>query len=110
LPVDHDGLVVGDLIIRTRKLTGCQIERAYVDKGYRGPRNGNLCPIFISSQKRDVFGFIKANSGDAQPWKPATRQAQLQKEVGTVLHASYRIRISGEHNDAPQQAVSSHDG
>jgi IS5 family transposase len=40
----------------TRKLTGFAIERAYVDKGYdtTNPRR-----VFISGQKRGVFGLIK---------------------------------------------------
>ena len=36
------------------KLTGCGNERAYFDKGYTNPRR-----VFISGQKRGVFGLIK---------------------------------------------------
>jgi hypothetical protein len=42
-----------------RVLTGCPIERAYVDKGYRGHDGQNPGRVFISSQKRGVFGIIK---------------------------------------------------
>ena len=36
-----------------------QIERAYVDKGYRGHDAQNPRRVFISGQKRGVFGVIK---------------------------------------------------
>lgn len=44
---------------RTEALTGCAIERAYVDKGYRGHDAQNPRRVFISGQKRGVFGAIK---------------------------------------------------
>src|SRR6476660_7810399 len=43
----------------TEKLTGCEVERAYVDKGYRGHETANPRRVFISGQKRGVFGVIK---------------------------------------------------
>ena len=43
----------------TEKLTGREIERAYVDKGYRGHNAPNPHRVFISGQKRGVFGAIK---------------------------------------------------
>ena len=41
------------------RLTGREIERAYVDKGYRGHDTANPRRLFISGQKRGVFGVIK---------------------------------------------------
>ena len=43
----------------TEKLTGCAVERAYVDKGYRGHNAANPRRMFISGQKRGVVGLIK---------------------------------------------------
>src|SRR5262249_2071626 len=45
-----------EVIKATEKLSGCGIERAYVDKGHKteNPRR-----VFISGQKRGVFGAIK---------------------------------------------------
>src|SRR5437588_6206722 len=43
----------------TERLTGCAIERAYVDKGYRGHHTPNPRRVFMSGQKRGVFGRIK---------------------------------------------------
>ncbi len=50
---------LGFVIEDTERLTGCAIERAYVDKGYRGHDTENPRRVFISGQKRGVFGLIK---------------------------------------------------
>jgi len=44
----YDGHTLRDVIDRTEKLTGCAIERAYIDKGYRGHDAQNPRRIFIS--------------------------------------------------------------
>src|ERR1700750_1934210 len=55
----YDGHTLGSVIDATEKLTGCAIERAYVDKGYRGHDTANPRRVFISGQKRGGFGVIK---------------------------------------------------
>jgi IS5 family transposase len=55
----YDGHTLGGVIDATEKLTGCAIERAYVDKGYRGHDTVNPRRVFISGQKRGAFGVIK---------------------------------------------------
>jgi transposase, IS5 family len=55
----YDGHTLGAVIDATEKLTSCTIERAYVDKGYRGHDTANPRRVFISGQKRGVFGIIK---------------------------------------------------
>jgi IS5 family transposase len=55
----YDGHTLGSVIDATEKLVGCAIERAYVDKGYRGHDTANPRRIFISGQKRGVFGAIE---------------------------------------------------
>ncbi len=47
------------VIAATERLTGRDIERAYVDKGYRSHDTNNPRRVFISGQKRGVFGVIK---------------------------------------------------
>lgn len=42
-----------------RSSAGVEIERAYVDKGYRGHDTENPRRVFISEQKRGVFGVMK---------------------------------------------------
>jgi hypothetical protein len=55
----YDGHNLGAVIERTERLTGCEVERAYVDKGYRGHDTANPRRVFISGQRRGVFGAIK---------------------------------------------------
>jgi len=55
----YDGHTLRTVIEDTQMLTGCEIERAYVDKGYRGHDAENPRRAFISGQKRGVFGTIK---------------------------------------------------
>jgi IS5 family transposase len=55
----YDGHTLGSVIEAAQRLTGREIERAYVDKGYRGHDAPNPRRIFISGQKRGVFGRIK---------------------------------------------------
>ena len=43
----YDGHTLRDVIDRTETLTGCPIERAYVDKGYRGHDARNPRRVFI---------------------------------------------------------------
>ena len=55
----YDGHTLAAVIEGTEKLTGCEVERAYVDKGYRGHETANPRRAFISGQKRGIFGAIK---------------------------------------------------
>ncbi|MEH2609701.1 hypothetical protein V1293_001990 [Bradyrhizobium sp. AZCC 1693] len=55
----YDGHTLRTIIEDTQKLTGREIERAYVDKGYRGHDAPHPRQVFISDQKRSVFGAIK---------------------------------------------------
>jgi IS5 family transposase len=54
-----DGHTLRAAIEGTEKLIGRKIERAYVDKGYRGHNAPNPHRVLISGQKRGVFGAIK---------------------------------------------------
>ena len=47
------------MIEETEALTGRKIERAYVDKGYRGHDAPNPHRVFKSGQKRGVHGQIR---------------------------------------------------
>ena len=58
----HDGHTLADVIEQTQTLTGRQIESVYVDKGYRGHDVPNPRRVFISGQKRSMFGLIKART------------------------------------------------
>jgi hypothetical protein len=54
----YDGHTLLAAIEDTQRLTGREIERAYVDKGYRGHDAPKPRRVFISGQKRAVFGII----------------------------------------------------
>ncbi len=55
----YDGHTVGTVIEETQALTGREIERAYVDKGYQGHDAPKPLRVFKSGQKRGVHGQIK---------------------------------------------------
>ena len=52
----YDGHMLRSAIENTERLTGSDIERAYVDKGYRGRNAPNPHRDFISGQMRPLHG------------------------------------------------------
>ncbi len=55
----YDGHTLKEVIAETEALTGREIERVYVDKGYRGHDALKPYRVFKSGQKRGVHGQIK---------------------------------------------------
>ncbi len=55
----YDGHTLREVIEETEALTGREIERVYVDKGYRGHDAPKPLRVFKSGQKRGVHGQIK---------------------------------------------------
>ena len=55
----YDGHTLGTVIRETQALTGREIERIYVDKGYRGHDAPKPHRVYRSGQKRGVHGVIK---------------------------------------------------
>jgi len=55
----YDGHTLRQVLAETEALTGREIERVYVDKGYRGHDAPRPNRIFRSGQKRGVHGQIK---------------------------------------------------
>ena len=56
----YDGHTLGAVIKDTERLTGCAIERAYVDKGYRGHDTEN--PHRASSPVRSAVSSASSNA------------------------------------------------
>ena len=54
----YDGHTLAAQIVQTERLTGIEIERAYVDRGYRG-HNADKSRVFISGQKRAITPTIR---------------------------------------------------
>jgi IS5 family transposase len=55
----YDGHTLKEVLEETETLTGREIERVYVDKGYRGHNAPKPLRVFKSGQKRGVHGQIK---------------------------------------------------
>ena len=89
----YDGHTLRDVIEDTQTLTGCEIERAYVDKGYRGHDAQNPRRVFISGQKRGVFGVIK---------RELKRRAAIEPVIGHMKAEGHlgRCYLKGRDGDA----------
>ncbi|MEY9400699.1 hypothetical protein ABIF66_000513 [Bradyrhizobium japonicum] len=59
----YDGHTLRNVIERTESLTGCPIERAYVDKGYRGHDTQN--PAASSSRARSAASSASSSASYA---------------------------------------------
>jgi hypothetical protein len=84
---------------RTQKLTGCEIERGYVDKGYRGHDTENPRRIFISGQKRGVFGAIKRELRRRSAIEPVIGHMKAEGHLG-------RCYLKGRAGDAANAILS----
>jgi IS5 family transposase len=89
----YDGHTLRDVIEDTQKLTGCEIERAYVDKGYRGHDAQNPRRVFISGQKRGIFGVIK---------RELRRRSAIEPVIGHMKSEGHlgRCYLKGRAGDA----------
>jgi IS5 family transposase len=72
---------------------GCEIERAYVDKGYRGHDAQNPGRVFISGQKRGVFGAIKRELRRRSAIEPVIGHMKAEGHLG-------RCYLKGRAGDA----------
>jgi len=95
----YDGHTLGAVIEATERLTGREIERAYVDKGYRGHHAPNPRRVFISGQKRGVFGRIK---------RELTRRSAIEAVIGHMKAEGHlgRCYLKGRAGDAANVILS----
>lgn len=89
----YDGHTLRSVIEDTERLTGCEIERAYVDKGYRGHDTENPRRVFISGQKRGVFGVIKRELRRRSAIEPVIGHMKADGHLG-------RCYLKGRPGDA----------
>ena len=89
----YDGHTLGAVIDATERLTGCAIVRAYVDKGYRGHNTPDPRRVFISGQKRGVFGVIK---------RELRRRSAIEAVIGHMKTDGHlgRCYLKGREGDA----------
>lgn len=91
----YDGHTLAGVIAETEALTGRAIERAYVDKGYRG-HGVAATPqrrVFISGQKRGVHGQIKRELRRRSGIEPVIGHMKSDGRMG-------RCYLKGAHGDA----------
>jgi IS5 family transposase len=88
----YDGHTLRSVIEETQALTGREIERVYVDKGYRGHDAPKPLRVFISGQKRGVVGVIK---------KELRRRSALEAVIGHAKTDGHlgRNYLKGRHGD-----------
>lgn len=89
----YDGHTLRTVIENTQKLTGCEIERASVDKGYRGHDAPHPRRVFISGQKRGVFGAIKRELRRRSAIEPVIGHMKAEGHLG-------RCYLKGRAGDA----------
>ena len=82
-----------------RHSPGCPIERAYVDKGYRGHDAQNPRRVFISGQKRGVFGVIKRELRRRSAIEPIIGHLKAEGHLG-------RCYLKGRAGDAANVVLS----
>jgi IS5 family transposase len=95
----YDGHTLRDVIEDTQKLTGYEIERGYVDKGYRGHDAENPRRVFISGQKRGVFGVIKHELRRRSAIEPVIGHLKAEGHLG-------RCYFKGRAGDAANAILS----
>jgi transposase, IS5 family len=95
----YDGHTLADVIAQTQTLTGRQIERVYVDKGYRGHGVPNPRRVFISGQKRGVFGLIKRELRRRSAIEPIIGHLKTDGHLG-------RCYLKGHRGDAANAILS----
>jgi IS5 family transposase len=95
----YDGHTLRMAIEDTERLIGCTIERAYVDKGYRGHEAANPYRVFISGQKRGVFGVIK---------RELRRRSAIEAVIGHMKAEGHldRCYLKGAAGDAANAILS----
>jgi IS5 family transposase len=95
----YDGHSLATVIDKTETLTGRAIERVYVDKGYRGHDTTNPRRVFISGQKRGVFGAIK---------RELRRRSAIEAVIGHLKNDGHlgRCFLKGRHGDAANVVLS----
>ncbi len=97
----YDGHTLKAVIEETQKLTGREIERVYMDKGYRGHDAPKPLRVFRSGQKRGVHGQIK---------KELRRRAAIEAVIGHMktdghLGRNFLKGRRGDHANAVLTAV-----
>ncbi len=91
----YDGHTLKNVLEETEALTGREIERAYVDKGYRGHDAPKPYRVFKSGQKRGVHGQIKKELRRRSAIEPVIGHCKTDGHLGrNFLHGRLGDRIN----------------
>ncbi len=91
----YDGHTLKEVIEETETLTGREIERAYVDKGYVGHHAPKPGRIFRSGQRRGVHGQIKRELRRRSAIEPVIGHCKTDGHLGrNFLHGRLGDRIN----------------
>jgi IS5 family transposase len=95
----YDGHTLKQVVEETQALTGREIERIYVDKGYRGHDAPDPLRVFRSGQKRGVFGAIK---------RELKRRSAIEPVIGHMKNDGHlgRNHLKGRAGDAANAVLS----
>ena len=97
----YDGHTLREVIEETQALTGREVERVYVDKGYRGHDAPRPRSVFISGQKRGVHGVIKRELRRRSAIEAVIGHMKNDGHLGRNFLKGYR----GDHANAVLTAV-----
>ena len=89
----YGGHTLRSAIEDTDRLTGRAIERAYIDKGYRGHDAPNPHCVFIFGQRRGVFSAIKRELRRRSAIEPVIGHMKAEGHLG-------RCYLKGSNGDA----------
>ena len=88
----YDGHTLGPVIAALQKLTGVEVRRIHVDKGYRGHNHPNRFRVWISGQVRRVTRAIR---------REMRRRAAVEPVIGHLKsdHRMARNYLKGRDGD-----------
>ena len=88
----YDGHTLGPVIAEMEALTGVEVQRIHVDKGYRGHTHPNRFRVWISGQVRRVTKAIR---------REMKRRAAVEPVIGHVKdgHRMGRNHLKGRDGD-----------
>lgn len=94
----YDGHTLGPVIAATQKLTGVEVQRIHVDKGYRGHNHPNRFRIWISGQVRRVTKTIR---------REMRRRAAVEPVIGHLKaeHRMERNGLKGREGERPNAVM-----
>ncbi len=97
----YDGHTLKDVIEETQALTGREIERVYVDKGYVGHDAPKPYRVYRSGQKRGVHGQIRRELRRRSAIEPVIGHCKTDGHLGR----NFLKGRTGDHINAVMSAV-----